>query len=72
MGCVICSPMQDWELETLTSFMESIYSVKIRQTVEDKICWRFTNSGVFDVKSYYKVLRSGVSCSFSLKEYLEG
>jgi hypothetical protein len=33
----------------LASFMESIYSVKIRQTVEDKICWRFTNSGVFDV-----------------------
>ena len=60
-------PVQDWEIESLFNFMESIYSVKIRQSTEDKICRHHTKSRVFEVKAYYRVLQAGVSCSFPWK-----
>ena len=51
----IC-PLHDWELELMTTFMKVIYSVNIRRHALDKICWCFTKSGLFEVKSYYREL----------------
>jgi hypothetical protein len=32
--------VQDWELESISSFLELLYSVKIKRYEEDKMCWK--------------------------------
>ena len=31
---------QDWELESISSFLELLYSVKIQSYERDKMCWK--------------------------------
>jgi hypothetical protein len=45
----------DWELEILTSFLDLIYSIKIKGNGEDRMCWMPTRSSMFEVKSFYKM-----------------
>ena len=65
--------MQDWELESLASFMEIIYSLSLSGLGDDKPCWGAGLRKVFTVKDYYRSLCSPSSRVFPWKsEYLEG
>ena len=48
-------PVQDWELESVVTFLDFIYSGLVRGNRVDQLCWKPSASGVFDVKSFYKV-----------------
>ena len=50
--------MQDWEIGTISSFLELLYSTTIKRNEEDRMCWRPSLTKGFHVKSYYKVLSS--------------
>ena len=45
--------VQDWELESVASFMDVIYFGSWRSNGVDKICWKLSTRGVLDVHSYY-------------------
>lgn len=45
----------DWELESISTFWESIYSAFVKGFGEDKICWKPAQKG-FHVQSYYSAL----------------
>ncbi len=47
--------IHDWELESLQSFLDLIYSIKI-DSGDDWMSWKPTRSSIFDVKSFYRVL----------------
>ena len=47
---------QDWETKIVYSFFELIYSSMPRGEGDDHLVWRLTTSGVFDVRSFYKLL----------------
>ena len=49
---------QDWEADTVYSFFELIYSSMPRGEGDDHLVWRLTTFGVFDVRSFYKLLSS--------------
>jgi hypothetical protein len=57
----------DWELEILTSFLDLIYSIKIKGNGEDRMCWMPTRSSMFEVKSFYRVLQDGNTSTFPWK-----
>uniref|UniRef100_A0A2N9IUI4 Reverse transcriptase domain-containing protein n=1 Tax=Fagus sylvatica TaxID=28930 RepID=A0A2N9IUI4_FAGSY len=50
--------VQDWEIGTISSFLELLYSTTIKRNEEDRMCWRPSLTKGFHVKSYYKVLSS--------------
>ena len=58
VGCLFCSAFTGLGATDYDHFMDSIYSVKIRRTGEDKIWLRHTKSVVFEVKSYYALFIS--------------
>ena len=50
-------PVQDWELELFVSLTDLIYLGSLRRNGMDKICWKLSPWGTFDVRSYYKALQ---------------
>ena len=50
-------PIQDWELESVISFMDVIYFGSWRSSGVDKICWKLSTRVVFDVHSHYRALQ---------------
>ena len=52
--------IQDWELESLTNFLDSIYGVSLREVGDDKICWKPTMGRTFAVRSYYQILTKSI------------
>ena len=50
--------VQDWELESVSSFLEVLYSAKINRYEQDKMCCQPSPSNGFQVKSFYKHLSS--------------
>ena len=49
-------PVQDWELELLSNFMEMVYSIPLNGAGYDKICWKPNRRKGFRVDGYYRVL----------------
>ena len=47
---------QDQEADTVYSFFKLIYSFMPRGEGDDHLVWRLTTFGVFDVRSFYKLL----------------
>ena len=45
-----------WELEAMSSFMETIYGSLIRGFGEDKMCWIPSKDKGFMVNDYYRIL----------------
>ena len=64
--CFVCR-VQDWEVDTITVFMDLLYSVKIRQDEADALCWNPSSRDIIGVKSFYKVLQSGAANHFPWK-----
>jgi len=48
--------MHDSEVDLVTSFFDLLYSIRLRQDGEDKICWIPSKRGTFVVRSFYSVL----------------
>jgi hypothetical protein len=47
---------QDWEMESMSSFLDLIYSVSMKGQGSDQVCWRPSRSKTFQVRSFYYVL----------------
>lgn len=60
-------PVHDWELESLASFMDMIYSREVRDNGSDKICWKPAKFRGFEVRGYYHSLSTSSVKSFSRK-----
>ena len=56
--------VQDWELESISSFMDLLYSNLGQGLGEDKLSWGNPDSKVFNVKRSYRCLSSPPSRSF--------
>jgi hypothetical protein len=59
--------MHDWEVEVLASFYRCLYDCKIRGVGVDKLWWVPSCKGLFEVKSYYRVLSSTGASFFPWK-----
>ena len=64
--------VQDWELESMTNFMELIYLLQLRGNREDKLCWQNKTNKGFSVKEHYRCACSPSIGVFPLEDYLEG
>jgi hypothetical protein len=54
--CFFTRPAYDWEVEVVSSFFELLYSQRVRQEGDGRICWIPSKRKLFEVKSYYCVL----------------
>jgi hypothetical protein len=59
--------IHDWEVEVLASFYSCLYSYKLRGEGGDKLWWVPSRKGVFEVRSFYRVLSSHGARSFPWK-----
>ena len=59
--------VQDWELESISSFLDLLYSIPVQGRGEDRISWGSMDSKVFSVKSYYSYLSTPSPRSFPWK-----
>jgi hypothetical protein len=46
----------DWEVEMLAFFYSLLYSFRGRRGGVDKLWWIPSRKGIFDVRSFYKIL----------------
>uniref|UniRef100_A0A2N9I786 Reverse transcriptase domain-containing protein n=1 Tax=Fagus sylvatica TaxID=28930 RepID=A0A2N9I786_FAGSY len=49
-------PIQDWEEESISSFLDVLYSSSVKGYGLDKVCWRGSQEKGFQVKSFYRIL----------------
>lgn len=47
---------QDWELESISSFMDLLYSSSVKGCGVDKVCWQGSPQKGFQVKLFFKAL----------------
>jgi hypothetical protein len=59
--------IQDWEMDVISTFFERLYSFKLSQGNVDRIYWSPSKKGVFEVKSFYKVLSNPATKMFPWK-----
>jgi hypothetical protein len=59
--------LQDWEVEPFQPMIDLLYSVKVHQYQEDRVCWGSSRSGCFEVKSYYQILSLNTPLGFPWK-----
>ena len=62
----ICS-IHDWELESISTFLDLLYSVSPKGQGQDQICWKPTMSKTFQVCLFYHVLSSKAGVLFTWK-----
>ena len=58
---------QDWEIDSLTSFLELIYSISLNDSGVDQFCWLKNSKKSFTVRSYYHSLTAHASKQFPWK-----
>jgi hypothetical protein len=61
---ILQRPLQDWELGEYTALMAFLYQLKIKRKVVDQLQWPSTTSGLFEVRSYYRLLTSHNTTNF--------
>jgi hypothetical protein len=59
--------IQDWEMDMISTFFEMLYSCKISQGNADRLYWSPSKKGVFEVKSFYKILSNTATEMFPWK-----
>jgi hypothetical protein len=63
-------PMHDWEVDLITSFfglLTLLYSLKLRQGGEHKVCWIPSKSRKFEERSFYHALCTPTGSPFPFK-----
>ena len=58
--------LQDWEVEVFLGFMEFLYNQKVKEEM-DSMNWKHTKSGLFEVRSFYGLLRGRNDIQFPWK-----
>ncbi len=53
---------QDWELKSLSTFFDLLYSAKVLGRGEDKISWKTGSTTEFEVRLYYQALVPSIGC----------
>jgi hypothetical protein len=56
--------VHDWEVDVVSSLFNALYSVRLGQGNENKLCWSPSKTRSFEVKTFYKVLLPIVDFSF--------
>uniref|UniRef100_A0A2N9EFE5 Reverse transcriptase domain-containing protein n=1 Tax=Fagus sylvatica TaxID=28930 RepID=A0A2N9EFE5_FAGSY len=51
-----CRPIQDWEEESLSSFLDLLYSSSVKGYGLDRVCWYGSQEKGFQVKSFYNAM----------------
>ena len=59
--------VHNWELESVTSFMDLIYGILVRGMGEYHLCWKNASNKTFAVKRYYRSLSPSSSTLFLWK-----
>jgi hypothetical protein len=59
--------LQDWELGEYTDLIAFLYKQKVRRMEVDQLRWVCTTSGLFEVRSYYRMLISHQRTNFPWK-----
>ncbi len=62
----ICS-IHDWELESVSNFLDLLYSVSTKGQGVDQMCWKPSATKVFEVRSFYCALSPLMDVSFPWK-----
>jgi hypothetical protein len=61
--------VQDWDLESLDSFFNLLYTSKTHSREVNRMLWTSASNHDFEVRSYYKMLQTREHCSFPLKSF---
>ena len=61
--------LQDWEVEAFMGFMEFLYKQSMQKEEMDTMRWNHTKSGLFEVRSLYRLLME--SYKVSVEEHVE-
>ena len=56
---ILIRALQDWELADFTTFMETLYNIKMKRNDADQMRWKHTGSGRFEVRSFYHIICAG-------------
>jgi hypothetical protein len=59
--------VQDWELESLSIFLDLLFLTSVRGDGVDKICWRLPEGAQFSFGSYFRSMSGSIAVSFSWK-----
>jgi hypothetical protein len=59
--------IQDWELDSMTSFLEVVYSATMTGHGVDNLCWKQRSKGGFAMKSFYRCLNPPFTMTFPWK-----
>jgi hypothetical protein len=59
-NAIFTRSVQDWEMEIemVLSFFARLYSILVRHGEDDRLVWSLSKMGLFEVESYYEVLRA--------------
>ena len=64
---ILIRALQDWELADFTTFMETLYNIKMKWNDADQMRWEHTGSGRFEVRSFYHIICAGGQHTFPWK-----
>uniref|UniRef100_A0A2N9I6S0 V-ATPase proteolipid subunit C-like domain-containing protein n=1 Tax=Fagus sylvatica TaxID=28930 RepID=A0A2N9I6S0_FAGSY len=59
--------VQDWELESVSTFLDILYSTKVQGSGADTLLWSTSGKKDFSVSNYYRVLLPRVAVGFPWK-----
>ena len=60
-------PIQDWELKSVSNFLDLLYSAPSSQNEEDQLGWIPSGTQIFQVKSFYNILARHINTNFPWK-----
>lgn len=59
--------VQDWEEELVSSLLNLLYSLRVRENCEDQMGWIYSRRKKFEVRSFYQILHITAENSFPWK-----
>jgi hypothetical protein len=59
--------LQDWEVEVFLGLMKFLYNQKVKKEEMDSMNWKHTKSGLFEVRSFYGLLKGRSDIQFPWK-----